>query len=65
VDYSQFDDQTLIRLISRQDADALGAFYDRFNRLVFSLAMNTVGDSNTAEEITMDVFTSVWQKART
>ncbi len=65
VDYSTLDDESLIRLITRGQADALSALYDRYSRLVFSLAINTVGDSATAEEITLDVFTRVWNKADT
>ena len=65
MDYSRLDDETLIRLIVRAQADALGALYDRYNRLVFSLALNVVGDHATAEEITLDVFTRVWEKATT
>jgi RNA polymerase sigma-70 factor (ECF subfamily) len=65
VDYSALDDHTLITLIVRADADALGELYDRYNRLVFSLAQASVGDPGTAEEITLDVFTHVWRRART
>jgi RNA polymerase sigma-70 factor (ECF subfamily) len=43
----------------------LDALYDRYNRLVFSVALNAVGDRATAEEITLDVFTRVWEKAAT
>jgi RNA polymerase sigma-70 factor (ECF subfamily) len=65
VDYSTLDDATLIKLIAQSQADALGALYDRYNRLVFSLALNVVGDQATAEEVTLDVFTRVWEKAGT
>ena len=65
VDYSTLTDETLIRLIARTQPDALSALYDRYNRLVFSLALNVVGDRATAEEITLDVFTRVWEKALT
>lgn len=65
MDYSALNDQTLIRLIVRADSDALSELYDRYSRLVFSLAVNSVGDRATAEEITLDVFTRVWQKAST
>lgn len=65
MDYTAFDDEILLRHIARAEADALSALYDRYNRLVFSLAYNTVGDSATAEEIALDVFTQVWQKAAT
>jgi len=65
VNYSVLDDQTLIRLVARAHADALGVLYERYSRLVFSLAWNLVGDQATAEEITLDVFTRIWEKAET
>lgn len=65
MNYSTLDDQTLIRLIGRAHADALSELYDRYSRLIFSLALNLVGDHATAEEIALDVFLRVWQKAET
>ena len=65
MNYSALDDQTLIRLVARAHADALGELYERYSRLVFSLAWNLVGDQATAEEITLDVFTRIWEKAET
>lgn len=65
VDYTSLADESLIRLIARAQPDALAALYDRYSRLVFSLAFNIVGDQATAEEVTLDVFNRVWQKADT
>ncbi len=65
MNYSTLTDQTLILLITRTQPEALSALYDRYSRLVFSLALNIVGDHATAEEITLDVFTRVWEKAGT
>ena len=65
MDYSTLADESLLRLIARAQPDALAALYDRYNRLVFSLAFNIVGDQGTAEEITLDVFNRVWEKADT
>jgi RNA polymerase sigma-70 factor (ECF subfamily) len=64
-DYTRFDDQRLIRLITELREEALAQLYDRYNRLVFSLALGIVNDRATAEEITLDVFMRVWQKAGT
>jgi RNA polymerase sigma-70 factor (ECF subfamily) len=64
MDYAALDDQTLIGLIIHARAEALSVLYDRYNRLVFSLALHSVGDQATAEEITQDVFFRVWQQAR-
>jgi RNA polymerase sigma-70 factor (ECF subfamily) len=44
---------------------AISELYDRYGRLVFSLAVQIVGDSAVAEEITQDVFVQVWNKADT
>jgi RNA polymerase sigma-70 factor, ECF subfamily len=58
-----FSDDALIRLIAMRRSDALSALYDRYSRLVFSLALHVVGDRETAEEITQDVFYRVWENA--
>ncbi len=65
MDYKLLDDEALMRLISHAQEQALGALYDRYNRLVYSMAFNTTGDSGLAEEITQDVFLRVWSKAET
>lgn len=65
VNYTDLDDETLIRLIIHSKPEALSALYDRYSRLVFSLALTSVGDQATAEEITQDVFYRIWKKAQT
>jgi RNA polymerase sigma-70 factor (ECF subfamily) len=64
-DYANFNDESLIRLIVQSQEQALAQLYDRYHRLVFSLALAIVNDRATAEEITLDVFMRVWQKADT
>ena len=68
--FSSLDDSALLTLIasSRREqlpAEALGALYDRYGRLVFTVAVHVVGDAETAEEITQDVFVRVWEGAHT
>lgn len=65
MDYTTLDDKILIALIAQAQSSALDELYARYSRLVFSLALNMVSDQATAEEITMDIFTRVWQKANT
>jgi RNA polymerase sigma-70 factor (ECF subfamily) len=55
----------LLKQITLGKESALGMLYDRYNRLVFSVALNMVGNQATAEEITIDIFTRVWEKAHT
>ncbi|MGE5224515.1 MAG: RNA polymerase sigma factor [Omnitrophica WOR_2 bacterium] len=59
------DDVTLMRLLTRHQVDAIGELYDRYSRMVYSLAMNSVEDTVVAEEIVQDVFMRVWEKAST
>lgn len=54
-------DTALLELITQGDEQALGVLYDRYDRLVFSIALHMLGDRNIAEEITQDVFHAVWQ----
>jgi RNA polymerase sigma-70 factor, ECF subfamily len=57
------DDALLLELIAAGRSDALEALYDRYKRLVFSVAFAIVGDGTAAEEVTLDVFVRVWRGA--
>ncbi len=59
------DDESLIRLIVEGKSTALGVLYDRYGRLVFSLALQVTSDAAIAEEITQEVFLQIWNKANT
>lgn len=61
----QTEDTELIALIAQQNEAALDALYDRYHRLVFSVALAIVHRREEAEEITLDIFTTVWRKAGT
>jgi len=62
---SKPDDASLISLIARAKTDGLNELYERYHRLVFSVALAIVGDRPVAEEVTLDVFVQVWQRAGT
>ena len=57
-------DAQLVALIVRGENWALSEIYDRYSRLVFSLALRILNDHTTAEEIVQQVFTKVWRSAR-
>src|SRR5262245_61793931 len=57
-------DAQLIDLIVRGENWALSEIHDRYIRLVFSLALKTLNDQASAEEIVQQVFTEVWRQAR-
>ena len=53
----------LIRWVAQGDQQALAAFYDATSTLVYGLAMRMLGNTATAEEVTLDVYTQVWRQA--
>ncbi len=56
-------DRKEVAAIADGDQAALGRVYDRFHRLVFSLAMRVLGDRSAAEEVSQDVFLRLWHRA--
>jgi RNA polymerase sigma-70 factor, ECF subfamily len=63
--FGMVDDPSLIRLITQGQVDAISELYDRYGRMLYSLALNSIGDAAVAEEIVQDVFVRVWEKAGT
>jgi RNA polymerase sigma-70 factor, ECF subfamily len=59
------DDEILLKKISARQTAALSELYDRYARLVYSLAYHILEDPSAAEEVTQDVFVHVWDKAAT
>src|SRR4030095_4385679 len=55
----------LIEAIAAGDQLALRALYDRSHRLVFTLTMRILGNSASAEEVTLDVLHDVLRKEST
>ena len=62
---SEQDWVTLIRSIATKDQRALQALYAQSHRIVFTLCMRITGSREMAEEVTLDVFHGVWQRAAT
>jgi RNA polymerase sigma-70 factor (ECF subfamily) len=56
-------DEELIARVCWREEPALGEIYDRYNRLVYSVALRIVGDRESAEEVVQDVFQAVWLSA--
>ncbi len=65
MDYTRLDDETLLALIARAQENALSVLYDRYSRLVYSVALNATSDPARADDITQDVFIRVWENAGT
>src|SRR6266540_4231740 len=63
-DKQVFTDAQLLALIGRGENRALSEIYARYAGLVFSIALKTLNDQASAEEIAQQVFTEVWRHAR-
>ncbi len=57
---STSDDAMLLGLIRARSSRGLALLYDRYGRLVYSMALRIVQDHGIAEEITQDVFLRCW-----
>src|SRR5687767_9503901 len=55
-------DEVLVYRVVQRDVDAFAALYDRYARVVYTLAAHMLGISE-AEEIVQDVFLRLWTKA--
>jgi len=53
----------LIRRIANGDQGALAELYDATSRQVYGLALRILSDPGAAEEVTLEVFTQVWNRA--
>jgi RNA polymerase sigma-70 factor, ECF subfamily len=53
----------LVRATAARDQTGFAELYRRTHRLVFTLIMRIVGNKETAEELTLDVFHDIWERA--
>jgi RNA polymerase sigma-70 factor, ECF subfamily len=56
-------DEELIERVRWHEEPALATIYDRYSRLIYTIALRIVGDRELAEEVVQDVFQAVWQSA--
>ena len=56
-------DEQLVALVEKGERNALEALYDRHARAVFSLAAYLLRDARRAEDVTQEVFLSLWRYA--
>jgi RNA polymerase sigma-70 factor (ECF subfamily) len=53
----------LLREIGAGDRSAFAQFYDRYSKLLFSIAFKILSDSKEAEDVLQEVFLQIWDKA--
>ncbi len=62
-EYKDIPDIELIAEIARFKSRALEELYDRYSPIVYTVAKKIAPDDKAAEEVVVDVFSLVWQKA--
>lgn len=55
-------DLEVIAAMAKGQVNALGILYDRYARLVYSIAYKILENSEEAEDITQDVFLTLWRR---
>jgi RNA polymerase sigma-70 factor, ECF subfamily len=58
----QTADIDLLDALQGGQTQALGMLYDRYSRLVYSLAFKILANSEEAEDVTQDIFLTLWQR---
>ncbi|MDQ6773802.1 MAG: sigma-70 family RNA polymerase sigma factor [Candidatus Dormibacteraeota bacterium] len=56
-------DTALTRALADGDLEALGALYDRYGGLAYSVALRVLGDPGRAEDVVQDCFLRLWTNA--
>jgi len=59
----QLSDSELVRLLVSGDSDAMAVVFDRYYRLVMSVALRILHDTAEAEDVVQTVFTDFYKKA--
>ena len=55
------EDQGLLSEIQDGSQDAMAVFFDRYSRMVYSVALRVLKDSGEAEDVMQEIFIQVWQ----
>ena len=56
-------DARLLRRMAAGDREALAELYDRFSRPLYATAVSMLNDAAEAQDVTHDVFISLWEKS--
>jgi len=62
--YDAQSDEQLMLEVQRGDGDAFAVLFDRYNRLVLTVALRIVHDAGEAQEVTQNVFFEFYRSAR-
>jgi RNA polymerase sigma-70 factor, ECF subfamily len=55
------DDATLLALAQRGDEQSMASLFDRYSKVVYSVALRVLRDPASAEDVLQDVFMQIWR----
>lgn len=55
------DDATLLALVKRGDEYAMASLFDRYSKVVYSVALRVLRDPSSAEDVLQDIFMQIWR----
>jgi RNA polymerase sigma-70 factor (ECF subfamily) len=58
---SELDDATLLALVERGDEGAMASLFDRYSKVVYSVALRVLRDPTSAEDVLQEIFMQVWR----
>lgn len=58
------DALALLSAIQSGSQDAMAAFFDRYSKMVYSIALRVLNDSSEAENVMQEIFFQVWRNPR-
>jgi RNA polymerase sigma-70 factor (ECF subfamily) len=58
---SSQDDAGLLQLVQRGDEHAMSTLFDRYSKVVYSVALRVLRDPASAEDVLQEVFMQIWR----
>jgi RNA polymerase sigma-70 factor (ECF subfamily) len=58
---SEKDDAALLELVQRGDEPAMASLFDRYSKVVYSVALRVLRDPASAEDVLQEVFMQIWR----
>lgn len=58
---SSEDDAALLRRVRRGEETAMAALFDRYSKVVYSVALRVLRDPSAAEDVLQEVFMQIWR----
>ena len=55
------DDAALLQMVRRGDEAAMGSLYDRYGKVVYSVALRVLRDPASAEDVLQEIFMQIWR----